>query len=79
MSNLSCEPILCLQIRNVVLYGTQGEGEKKKRLRLELVRWHPDKFTAKFGKRLAPKDHDRILQRVNATSQQLTGINSSLR
>ena len=39
--------------------------------RAATLRWHPDKFTAKHGPRLAPADRDRILERVGAISQSI--------
>ena len=51
-----------------------GAAEERKRLRLELMRWHPDKFTAKFGSRLADDDKDKILARVTQISQQLNAL-----
>lgn len=35
------------------------------------LRWHPDKFVARWGPRLEPADRDRILERVQALSQGL--------
>jgi hypothetical protein len=60
--------------RAIILYGTTGEGEKRKRLRLELMRWHPDKFVAKFGARVGEAEHDRVLQRVKEISQMLNSL-----
>ena len=45
----------------------------KKRVRLELLRWHEDKF-AKFKDRLAASDVERILERVKAVAQTLNSI-----
>jgi hypothetical protein len=39
-----------------------------------LRRWHPDKFVAKFGSRLAAEDRERILMRVKETSQALNAL-----
>lgn len=51
-----------------------GPAEERKRLRLELLRWHPDKFTGAFGSRLAADDKTRILQRVTEISQFLNSL-----
>ena len=51
-----------------------GKAEEKKRLRLEQMRWHPDKFTGKFGGRLDSKDREKILARVTQTSQLLNAL-----
>lgn len=45
----------------------------KRRVRLELLRWHEDKF-ARFKDRLAKADADRILERVKAVTQILNSI-----
>ena len=37
-----------------------------------------DKFQAKFGRRLAPADRERVLARVNAVSQALTALNAAV-
>ena len=42
--------------------------------RSELVRWHPDKFEARFGRRLDPGDKPRVMQRVVALSQALNAL-----
>ena len=49
----------------------------KKRVRLELLRWHEDKF-AKFKDRLAPSDVGRILERVKAVTQTLNSISMTV-
>lgn len=50
----------------------QEPEERKKRLRSELLRWHPDKFTGHFAHYLAESDRQRTLVRVQAISQMLT-------
>ncbi|KAL4441890.1 hypothetical protein ABPG77_003806 [Micractinium sp. CCAP 211/92] len=66
------------ELQRVVLYGTSGLEEQRKRLRTELIRWHPDKFEARFGRRLVPADRDRVLARVVATSQALNAISAAV-
>jgi hypothetical protein len=44
-------------------------ASRKAALREELIRWHPDKFGARFGARLAPGDAARVAARVNVMSQ----------
>lgn len=58
--------------------GAEGRDEQRRRLRTELVRWHPDKFQGRFGRRLAPGEAEAVLARVNALSQALNAINASL-
>ena len=50
----------------------QESEERKRRLRAELLRWHPDKFTGHFAQYLAETDKMRILARVQEISQMLT-------
>lgn len=38
------------------------------------MRWHPDKFTARYGSRLADADKEAIKAGVHAVAQQLTAI-----
>ncbi len=47
----------------------QTPEEKRKRLRSELLRWHPDKFQALFGRNLKPDDADQIMAKVKEISQ----------
>ena len=48
-------------------------------LREELMRWHPDKFGARFGARLLPEQRARIQARVNAMSQAVATIYQELK
>jgi NF-kappa-B inhibitor-like protein 1 len=52
----------------MLLAGVAG-GARKQALREELMRWHPDKFGARYGARLAPAERERIHARVNVMSQ----------
>ncbi len=65
------------RIKALVLHGTKGPKEARKRLQAELMRWHPDKFTALWSRRLLPSDRQQILAKVSATSQVLTALLSS--
>ena len=49
----------------------------RKRLRVELLRWHEDKF-ARFAARLAPGDAQRVLGRVKGVAQLLNSLSSEL-
>ena len=40
------------------------------------MRWHPDKFAARFGALLASASADQIVAQVNQTSQVLNGLNA---
>jgi len=60
-------------LRALVLFGVKGgPAGVRSRLRSEVLRWHPDKFEARWGSRLAAGDRDRILARVKEVAQQLT-------
>ena len=65
------------QLTPFVMYGAITAEERRRRSRAELMRWHPDKFLAKFGRRLDAKDKHAILAKVNAISQLLNTINSA--
>ncbi len=62
--------------RTLVLFGVESAVERKKRLRLELMRWHPDKFVARFGGRVIEKDKKRVEEGVNRVSQMLNSLGS---
>ena len=34
-----------------------------------MLRWHPDKFAARFSHRLTDEDRERIMERVSAISR----------
>ncbi|EFJ40308.1 hypothetical protein VOLCADRAFT_108227 [Volvox carteri f. nagariensis] len=62
-------------LRNFLLLGATGPSDVKRRLRAELLRWHPDKFGARFGARLAaagPAQREAALIRVQQLAQVLT-------
>ena len=51
---------------------------KKKIYRELLLRWHPDKFMQKYGKRVrAGGDEDRIKERVDAVAKALSASMAS--
>lgn len=63
------------QLRDLMLHGVEGPGDIKRRLRAELLRWHPDKFEARFAARLPPAgsgERARIAAHVHEVSQLLT-------
>ena len=56
----------------------QGSINKKKVYRELILRWHPDKFMQKYGKRVrAGGDEDRIKERVDAVAKALSATMSS--
>ena len=61
-------------VRAMVMFGTQGSSEERQRLKLELMRWHPDKFQGKFGHRMQGADKEKILDGVKQISQALNEL-----
>jgi hypothetical protein len=52
-----------------------GPGDLKKRLRAELLRWHPDKFSARVAPALRPAGaRDAALAGARGVAQQLTAL-----
>lgn len=61
--------------RSIVLHGVEGgPAGVRTRLRTEVLRWHPDKFEARWGARLVAAERQRILARVQETAGKLTGL-----
>ncbi|KAK3262387.1 hypothetical protein CYMTET_28750 [Cymbomonas tetramitiformis] len=65
-------------LRKLVAIGTADDPAKsnfdevaKKTYRKLTLRWHPDKWDAKYGKRIKEEDRERILQQVKTVSQAL--------
>ena len=56
----------------------KSSGAYKKYLRAQQIRWHPDKFTQKFGEHLHPDHVKKIMTRVKNISQLLNKLASSL-
>jgi len=54
--------------------GPTDQAARKKRLRMELMRWHPDKFMARFSSCIRPGEADRVLGGVTETSAALTQL-----
>lgn len=50
---------------------------RRRALQAELRRWHPDKFTAKFGGRLVEAERGAVLEDVKAVSQCLNALMAS--
>lgn len=62
------------EMQAVVLYGVYTEEEKRRRLRVELVRWHPDKFKARVDRYLKQEDREKIMDGVDEMARLLTDI-----
>ena len=65
------------QLTAFVMYGAITAEEQRRRSRAELMRWHPDKFVAKFGRRLDAQDSKDILEKVNMISQLLNTLKTA--
>ncbi|KAF6252306.1 hypothetical protein COO60DRAFT_1644158 [Scenedesmus sp. NREL 46B-D3] len=65
------------QLRALLFGGAAGPDAMRLALRRELMRWHPDKFGARFGSRLAAGDKEAVLAGVQAVAQQLTALKQS--
>ncbi|XP_046551552.1 NF-kappa-B inhibitor-like protein 1 [Haliotis rubra] len=52
----------------------KSSAKFRKYLRDQQIRWHPDKFTQKFGKRLLDTDKDKIMEKVKEISQALNKV-----
>jgi NF-kappa-B inhibitor-like protein 1 len=62
------------QLRALLFSNASGPDAMRLALRKELMRWHPDKFGARFGKRLAEGDKAAVFAGVQAVAQQLTAL-----
>jgi NF-kappa-B inhibitor-like protein 1 len=62
------------QLRLLLFAGASGPDAMRLALRKELMRWHPDKFGARFGGRLAAGDREAVMAGVQAVAQQLTAL-----
>lgn len=51
--------------------GAAAEMDVREAFKSAALRWHPDKFLARFGQCLAPSDADLIMQRVASIAQRL--------
>lgn len=54
--------------------GSEGRARVKEAYKKAALRWHPDKFTARFASRLAPSERDAIMRSVKDVFQ---AINAS--
>ena len=55
-----------------------GPEAARRRIRAEVVRWHPDKFEARYGRRFDPDDAGSIRAGVLALSQALNALAASV-
>ena len=52
----------------------KSKEERKKFLKDQQVRWHPDKFLQKCGNRLYEEDREQIIEQVKKLSQEINAI-----
>ena len=62
------------------LFGDLKSGSETYRsyLRLQRIRWHPDRFVHRCGGRLKDCDRGKILEKVNAVSQILNSLHETV-
>ena len=65
------------ELEQMLWSDVDGPVEKKKVVRKQLIRWHPDKFMSQFGACIDPGELDVVRQGVNTVSQLLATIYSS--
>ena len=53
---------------------TETEEERRKFLKEQQVRWHPDKFLQKCGIRLGIDDREKIIEQVKELSQEINSL-----
>ncbi|KAH9496465.1 hypothetical protein Btru_010934 [Bulinus truncatus] len=78
-----CVPWPCLDMTALagVLFSDLPDitsTEYRKYLRVQQIRWHPDKFTQKFKDHLHPDHVVKIMAKVKAISQFLNNLNAEL-
>ena len=57
-------------ILEILLKEAEGEPSSvKKKIREELLRWHPDKFKQKNGDRIVKEDLEKVMNHVKHVSQ----------
>ena len=68
--NMPFKDMTAEDILGVLLEDCEGEaGSVKKRIREELLRWHPDKFRQKNADRIVEKDAEKVMNHVKNVSQ----------
>jgi hypothetical protein len=57
-----------------VVCALSAAASRKRAVRLALQRWHPDRWWARFGARVAPEQREAVLRRVTEFSAGLTAL-----
>ena len=61
-------------VAKVVLLPNLSAAERKRALQLEIRRWHPDKFEARWASRLVRAEAQEVLRGAMRVSQALTEL-----
>ncbi|GJJ10070.1 hypothetical protein Clacol_004296 [Clathrus columnatus] len=78
----SPEQLLPIRIAQFIFHPMHSQGKsKEKRIREALLKWHPDRFNSKWLHKIAPEDHDKVVDGagrvVRALNELLNGVNSN--
>ena len=63
-------------IEVIILQPNTEAAQRRRVIQNELRRWHPDKFTAKWGKRLFASEAEAVLVGVKQVAQALNNLYS---
>ena len=61
-------------IEVIILQPNTEAAQRRRVIQIELRRWHPDKFTAKWGKRLLASEAEAVLVGVKQVAQALNNL-----
>jgi len=71
-SNLPYKDIVAEDILDIIFHDCKEDPTMiKKRIREELLKWHPDKFKQKFGERIDQDETENVMNHVKHVSQVL--------
>ena len=71
-SNLPFKDVVAEDILDIILHDCNSDPVLiKKRIREELLKWHPDKFKQKFGSRIDQNETENVMSHVKHISQVL--------
>ena len=57
-----------------VVAALSASTSRRRAVRLALQRWHPDRWWARFGARVAPEQREGVLRRVTEVSAGLNAL-----
>ena len=61
-------------IEVIILQPNTEAAQRRRVIQIELRRWHPDKLTAKWGKRLLASEAEAVLVGVKQVAQALNNL-----